>query len=572
MLFLRCVREVTACRRASLGVRVRRLDESGNAIDSWRALASVPKGGASLPNAGLLGLALAEGIARDESTLAFSVGGSEVGEGVVVLELKEAADPISLEDLVALLGVIPDAWQAKRSAQRVQELVDGLGDALDLSLVVGSQTRFTAAALAVCNELAARLACDRASLAWQDDTVLKMRAISQADKFDRRSAIVRQAEAAMEEAFDQEEILSLPGGDSDAIVREHEAYAKEAAVEHLCSVPLRGRGKVVGVAMLERAGKAFSEREREVLQVMADQVSTRLTDLRERDRSWPVRVWRRLKTGAAGFLGPKHTGPKLAGLAGALLVLFLVFGRLPYSVEAPATVKSSAVVFVTAPFDGFIEEAFFEVGDSVQEGELLVAFDTRELLVQQAAELANLNRYKKEVERARASNALADMRVAEAQAEQAEAVLDRTVFQLSQAKLKAPLSGVVVEGDLKRSIGSPVRQGDVLLQQASLVDLYIEINVPEQDVHEVMDLETARMLFASKPDEAFELQIERFQPSGIETEIGVVFRIRAKSVEDYPDWWRPGMTGSAKLDVGWRNAGWIVTHRTVDWLRRQLWW
>ena len=37
-------------------------------------------------------------------------------------------------------------------------------------------------------------------------------------------------------------------------------------------------------------------------------------------------------------------------------------------------------------------------------------------------------------------------------------------------------------------------------------------------------------------------------------------------------WWRPGMTGVCKFSVEKRTLLWILTHRTVDFLRLWLWW
>ena len=37
-------------------------------------------------------------------------------------------------------------------------------------------------------------------------------------------------------------------------------------------------------------------------------------------------------------------------------------------------------------------------------------------------------------------------------------------------------------------------------------------------------------------------------------------------------WIRPGMTGLGKVDAGRRSLAWIVTRRTVDFLRLHLWW
>ncbi len=573
-LFLRCVCEVTGATRATLTVKVASQPQKGGEVAvSWRALLSHPSGGTNVPDQNLLDLALAEGIATESERVAFSIGSVEVGEGIVALEnCPQPAGP-ALSTQIALLVSLPEAWQSYRSNQNLRDQMEGLTGALDLGLVSSAQKGFTSGTFAVCNEVAARMECNRVSLGWQDDTAMKLKAISQADKFDTRSAIVRQVEAAMEETFDQDEALRHPhSSDTDSIVREHAEYAREAAVPYLCSIPLRSDGKPCGVWMLERSDKPFSEDELALLRVMADQVGPRLADLRAKDRPWPIRMWRNLKERGSRFLGTRHTGPKLAGVGAALIILFLIFGRMPYTVEAPALIRSGHVVFVTAPFDGFIEEALFEIGDTAEKGTRLVTFDTQEFLVQQAAELANMNRYSKEVERARADNKLADMRVAEAQLEQAAAVLERTRYQIEQSVIEAPIDGVIVEGDLRKRLGAPVRKGDILFQQASLNELYIQVDVPEREAHEILDRTEARMLFAAQPDQAYPLTIERIQPVGIPTQTGVVFQLRAKSVDSHPNWWRPGMSGTVKIDAGWRNAGWILTHRTSDWLRRQLWW
>ncbi|MEM9159492.1 MAG: efflux RND transporter periplasmic adaptor subunit [Verrucomicrobiota bacterium] len=570
-LFLKCACENTGASRAALAAKAA-LRPSDAPV--WRQLSAYPKGGASLPESKLLSLAAAEGIARSGKDFAFAVGSEEIGEGVVWLEFSESNWP---EDAVSatasLLGLLPEAWRLNRNARALDERLKRLTEALDLNLVVGAQKRFAEAVFAVCNELAGLFDCERVILGWQDDEALRLKGMSQADKFDARSHIIRQVEAAMEETFDQNQTLVYPAIEGESvIVREHEAYAKEASVSHMCSLPLRSGTEVCGVLLLERGQKGFSEEELRQLRVMADQIGQRLKDLRSQDMAFPLRLWLGLKEKCKGFLGPRHTGAKLAGVGAALVVLFLILGRLPYSVEAPATLRSDQVVYATAPFDGFIDEVFFKVGDSIQEGDRLATFDTREILAQQAAEIANRDRFAKEMERARANNALADMRVAEAQLEQANAVLEKTLYRLEQSVITASVDGVIVEGDLRKRLGAPVRQGEALFQQARLDSIYVQVEVAEKDVHEILDAEEARMLFAAQPDTAFPLLIEKLQPVGMQTPSGIVFRLRANSQEAAPDWWRPGMSGTVRIDVGWRNVGWILTHRTTDWLRRQLWW
>jgi hypothetical protein len=51
------------------------------------------------------------------------------------------------------------------------------------------------------------------------------------------------------------------------------------------------------------------------------------------------------------------------------------------------------------------------------------------------------------------------------------------------------------------------------------------------------------------------------------------FPVRAEADADAlpPDWWRPGMSGVARISAGHRSLGWIISHRLVDYLRLALW-
>jgi hypothetical protein len=49
------------------------------------------------------------------------------------------------------------------------------------------------------------------------------------------------------------------------------------------------------------------------------------------------------------------------------------------------------------------------------------------------------------------------------------------------------------------------------------------------------------------------------------------FAVRLKLEGSAPEHWRPGMTGVAKISIGWRPLAWIATHRLIDYLRIKLW-
>jgi len=43
-------------------------------------------------------------------------------------------------------------------------------------------------------------------------------------------------------------------------------------------------------------------------------------------------------------------------------------------------------------------------------------------------------------------------------------------------------------------------------------------------------------------------------------------------LEDSEPWLRPGMEGTARLEMGRRPIAWILTHRLADTVRLWLWW
>jgi hypothetical protein len=65
--------------------------------------------------------------------------------------------------------------------------------------------------------------------------------------------------------------------------------------------------------------------------------------------------------------------------------------------------------------------------------------------------------------------------------------------------------------------------------------------------------------------------VTRIDPASALREGRNVFFARADLQHAGPDWWRPGMGGTARLEVGQRPLIWVLTHRTVRTLREWFW-
>jgi biotin carboxyl carrier protein len=356
------------------------------------------------------------------------------------------------------------------------------------------------------------------------------------------------------------------------VARDHENFAAAQKSGNMASVPLRLDGKVVAVLACERQGRAFDAPELQQIRLACDQVTRRLSDLKHYDRWFGARWAAQTREYFAQWLGPEHTWNKVSAILIVLVLAALFLVRVTYRVQGNFILRSDEAEYLTAPFDGYIDGVMVRAGDRVTAGEALLTLNRSELLLDQASALADVARYQRQAEKDQAANDIADMRIDDAQMQQAQAQLDLVRYRLTNAVIKSPFDGVIVEGDLRERIGSPVKQGDELLKVARLDTLYTEAEIPERDVNEIIGKSKGEIAFVTQPKIKYPVTIQMVEPSAITKKEGNVFLVRLKLGQDPANWWRPGMTGLCKISTEKRTLFWILTHRTVDFLRMKLWW
>lgn len=452
------------------------------------------------------------------------------------------------------------------------QAVERLYDVLRTSIELAAEPRFLKAVFGLCNQLAVRFACERVCLGWVDGAYVRLVAVSHVEKFDPRANAARDLETAMEEAASQGAEVCWPvPADQPLVCRAHEAYARAHGCAHLLSIPLRVDDQTCAVLTLERSTGPFDEAERFELRLMAEASARSLRVLRQTDRWLGARILARLKRLRDDLLGPSYTAWKLAGigLVGVAAVLALL--PWPYRIEAPIALRSTDVLFVPAPFDGYLRDVRVDVGDAAQAETVLLDLDTRELVLEESMAVADELRYAREAEKAQAARQFADMQIALARRQQAAAKLALIRHQIASAQVRAPFAGIVVEGDLRKNLGAPVRKGDLLLKLAHTANLYLELEVDQVDVHELRPGMTGAFAFVGRPDQRFATTVDRIDPAATMREGRNVYLVRARIDAPPESWWRPGMGGAARLDAGERSVIWIMTHRTVRFLRQVFW-
>jgi len=226
---------------------------------------------------------------------------------------------------------------------------------------------------------------------------------------------------------------------------------------------------------------------------------------------------------------------------------------------------------VVAPFNGYIATVPVRPGDIVIANKTVLAtLDATLLSDQLAEEQAKLAGYEKQEAIAQSQDKYGDMAVAEDDINGSHSQMMYLQREIDLADIRSPVSGVVLTGDLERRIGSAVQTGDVLFHVAPLDHLLAKINVPDSDILYIQTGQSGQIATDAFPADKFAIKVTRIDPLAQVQDRLNVFYVRAQ-LDHPPMWFRPGMQGTAKIDIGPRRHIWIWTHSLIDWLRLKLW-
>ena len=452
-----------------------------------------------------------------------------------------------------------------------------LTQVIEIAQSVMSCEKFKTAALALVGQIADKHHAERVSLGWLKQDYIRLKSISHTDHFEKKMQVVKDLEGLMEEAYEQDAAILYPPVKDNLTVLAHEKYSKEYHCENLLSVPIRTSPKdgedVIGVITCERQSKPFTDLETEQIYLASSLCGARLLELYQKSNWFGARIARKTRRALAKLLGFEHTWAKFFGILGIGLVLFATLYPLPYRVSAPAILKTDKVIFATAPYDGYIDSVFVKPGDVIYKGQTLLRLNQTELKLEEADLMAQEQDSRREIQKAQATHQLADMRIHQARLNQTQAKLKTVRYKLSMSEVTLNVdSAVIIEGDLQKRIGAPVNQGSELFQIASIENIYVEINVPEGELKNVTLGGEGLLAIKSRPDYVYRFKTERISPTAEVKEQENTFAVRGEFVRKTPAWFRPGMTGIAKIFSEKKTLWWIISHEAIDYLRIKLWW
>jgi|SRR5579862_5770256 len=512
---------------------------------------------------------------RDERAfVGYPIEVSGVLHGAVVLDLAPGPEA-GLQRALRLLHW-GSAWLVdqfrKRALDERDVRLSRQALAMDLVATAVQERGFAPSALAIANELAGRLACDRVSIGFEKSESVEVCAISHTATFDSKMDLARLIGEAMDEVLDLDTALVYPPAEDDDIgAVAHTELAQEFRDIAVCSVPLLEDGHATGVLTLERTlGGPFDSETVELCKTIGGLLGPIMSLKREAERG----IWQRAQMAvydrAQILVGPRHPGAKLIALAVAVFLLLCSTVTWTYRVSAKTVVEGAVQRVIAAPFDGYIRESMVRAGDTVRKGQVLARLDGRELKLEEERLTFEREQLSRKERQALATKDRAMMEVIDAQIDEAGAGLGLVADRLARATLVAPFDGVVVAGDLSQLVGTPVQQGKMLFEVAPLNAYRVILEIDERDIADLAIGQHGSLTLSGVPNRVMNFAVRQITPVSTTEDGRNFFRVEAH-LEQPSESVRPGMEGVGKVVVGKRKLIWIWTHSLLDWVRLSLW-
>ncbi|MEQ1635607.1 MAG: efflux RND transporter periplasmic adaptor subunit [Methylococcales bacterium] len=435
------------------------------------------------------------------------------------------------------------------------------------------ETSYQESLIALITELTRQFQCGRVTIGELKRQQVDIVALSNSAKFDNRANLMRAIADAMDEAVDQDMIITYPPLNTPPryINRAHTELAKQYSAGSICTLPMAYQKSVFAVLTLERdASTPFLAEQVRLLEQALALLGPYLYLKHATEKSLLEQVGARINQQFNSLFSLRNIGIRLTALCIIACLITASLLKGDFRVHADAVLEGKIQRVVAAPIEGFILTASVRAGDTVTKGTSMAVMDDADLQLENSKLVSQQQQALREYREARANNELVDVSVIRAKLQQLEAQLQLVQEQLQRTTIVAPFDGVVIEGDLSQLLGAPVERGQKLFKIAPLDGYRIILKVSERLIAYIQSGETGLLSLSSLPDQRLPLTIQKITTLAKVESGDNVFRVEA-SLQNPTELLRPGMVGVAKINAGRKPILWIWTHELVDWFRLWVW-
>ncbi len=238
-------------------------------------------------------------------------------------------------------------------------------------------------------------------------------------------------------------------------------------------------------------------------------------------------------------------------------------------ITGDAIVAPQHIVTIAAPVDGNVEAVYAHEGQRVAAGDVLGDLNDWQWRTDLAASQAKYQQAMLVMEDDLA-HATPQAGADRAQTEYLRSEVERARTRLDSAKLRSPIAGIVITSNLRNAAGEHLDAGAPFAQVLDLSSAVFQIAVPQRDAALVQPGQLAAIKLDSYPRRTWHDGVSILSP---EAQAGEGERTFSAEVPTQnPDaTLRAGMTGRAKIFIGWRPAGYVLLRRPALWAWQTLW-
>ena len=501
---------------------------------------------------------------------------AEVGVLEAVNKMREnSGEPFDEDDEFFLSSIAETVSSALKNAslmfaERKLAILEAL---VHVSSEITSTLRLDRLLRIIVNSPQSVLPFERCAIALDNRGKLQLKAISGMTHITLGEAQVELLEDLVRWLATQQDALHLrqtgdTAGDDlpESVARHFEATGNRA----LYALPLTDDQGRVGVLLYESSDPDFLDvPHTEMIKILAGQATVAIRNAllyREVPLISLLEPLMHRKQALLRTTRGRRIGFSVAAVA---VTLFLVFCPLPMRIAGEATVAPQHLVTIAAPADGIVAAVFAREGEHVMTGQVLASMNDLQWRMDLASAEAR-SRSAQLVMEADLARGAPQAGADRAQVEYLRAEADRAHYRIESATLRSPITGIVMTPALQNAAGEHLDAGAAFAQVLDLSSAVIDIAIPQRDATLLVAGQSAAIKLDSYPQRSWHGTVLVVSPA---TQAGEGVRTFAARVPlpNSDALLRSGMTGRAKVFIGYRPAGYVLLRRPALWVWQMMW-
>jgi RND family efflux transporter MFP subunit len=495
--------------------------------------------------------------------------------GVLEAVNKNTGEPFDDDDEFFLNSIAETVGSALKNAglmfaERKLAILEAL---VHVSSEITSTLRLDRLLKIIVNSPQNVLPFERCAIALDNRGKLQLKAISGMESIPLGDASVDPLLSLVRWLSSQPDSLHLRQREEEATDDIPEAVAqhfKATGYRALYSLPLKDDQGRVGVLLYESSDPDFLDLPHtEMIKILSGQATVAIRNALLYREVPLISLLEPLMQRKQALLRTSRGRQLGVAIGTVAVVLFLIFCPLPMRLTGEATVGAQHLVTVGAPVEGNVATVLVHEGEHVSAGQVLASMNDFQWRMDLASAEA---RYQTALltmqsdlahgsEQAGADRAQLDYLRAEA---------DRARIRIGTAQLRSPIDGIVMTPALQDAAGKHLEAGATFAQVLDLSSAVVDVAIPQSDAALLGQGQAAAIKLDSYPQRSWHGSVAVVSP---EAQLGDGDRSFAARVPlANPDaMLRSGMSGRAKIFIGYRPAGYVLLRRPALWIWQTLW-